>query len=295
MAEAKPALIPEILEHAGPLLQRYQVLFCDIWGVVHDGTAANVKACAALIRFREAGGRVILVSNAPVPKKQVQRMLDYVGVPDGVADDIVSSGDIALRHIHEKGYERVFNIGPEDRDAEFFSRSPAASVALDEAEAVVCTGLNNDRTETPDDYRALLSEAAKRKLPFVCANPDFVVDVGTNRFYCAGALGDLYEHLGGHVFWAGKPHSSAYTTAMTKAQALQGDIKISPRDVLVIGDALRTDIEGAHRASLDALFIAGGLHREDVVENDRIQPQKLRALFARDTPPARAVMVDLVW
>lgn len=285
---------PQILTHAGPLLERYKVLLCDVWGVVHNGVAPYEKACAALRRFRNSGGTVILLTNAPVPKNRVQAMLDYVGVPNSIADDIVSSGEIALQHIKEQNYASVFYIGPQDRDGAFFDRSPAASVALEDAEAVVATGLNNDRTETAEDYRELLESARRRDLPFVCANPDLVVDVGGHRFYCAGAIGDLYEQMGGSVYWAGKPHLSAYETALSKAQMFQKQ-EIQKKDALVIGDALRTDIEGAKRAGIDALFITGGIHADDVLRDGVIQPDQLAALFTSDAPPAPAAMVELAW
>jgi len=285
---------PDIITHAGPLLERYRVLLCDVWGVVHNGATPHQKACAALIQFRKSGGTVILLTNAPVPKFRVQAMLDYVGVPDGIADDIVPSGEIALRHIKQQNYKSVFYIGPKDRDAAFFDSSTATSVSLDDAEAIVATGLNNDRTETAEDYRDLLEGALTRDLPFVCANPDLVVDVGGTRIFCAGAIGDLYEHMGGTVYWAGKPHLSAYETAMASAQSLRKNM-LKRADALVIGDALRTDIEGAKRADIDALFITGGIHAHDVVADGRIRPDHLSALFSADAPPALAAMVELAW
>ncbi len=287
-------ITPNIITHAGPLLERYRVLLCDVWGVVHNGTAPHDKACAALMRFRQVGGSVILLTNAPVPKFRVQDMLDYVGVPDGIADDIVSSGEIALRHIKDQRYKSVFYIGPQDRDAAFFDQSSAASVPMEKAEAVVATGLHNDRTETAEDYKGILEGALKRDLPFVCANPDLVVDVGHARFFCAGAIGDLYEKMGGTVYWAGKPHSSAYETAMALAQTFQKDT-LKPKDMLVIGDALRTDIEGAKRARLDALFVTGGIHRKDVVVDGATQSDKLATLMAPGTPPALAAITELAW
>ena len=75
--------------------------------------------------------------------------------------------------------------------------STAERVALDEAEAILCTGLNDDRSETADDYRPLLEKARARNLPFVCANPDLVVDVGGRQYLCAGAIADLYERMDG--------------------------------------------------------------------------------------------------
>ena len=285
---------PKILTHAGSLLERYKVLLCDVWGVVHNGAKAHEDACAALVKFRDRGGTVILVSNAPVPKFRVQAMLDRIGVPRGIADDIISSGELALRHIREIGYKQVYFIGPEDRDAAFFEQSSAKGVALEPAEAVVCTGLNDDRTETAENYKTILKAALDRDLPFVCANPDLVVDVDGTRFFCAGAIADLYEKMGGEVYWAGKPHASAYDSALKTAQHLRKDA-VKKSEALVIGDAVRTDIEGARRSGHDALFIAGGIHRNDIVVEGVIVPDSLVRLFATEAPPALAAMIELAW
>lgn len=285
---------PPIIETAADLLTRYDVLFSDIWGVIHDGHTAHRGAVDALLRFRAAGGSVILVSNAPVPEHRVAAMLDYRHVPRAAWDAIVCSGAIALRHIAEQGYRRAYNVGPRDRDRSFFEMSPAADAPLDEAEALVCTGLVDDVNETPEDYRPLLEAAHARALPFVCANPDLVVDVGTKLYYCAGAIADIYAALGGSVFWAGKPHPVAYATARAEADRIRGGAVPADR-ILVVGDALRTDLAAAANAGLDALFIAGGIHRGEVVDDERIVPAKLARLFGPGAPPALAAMPVLRW
>jgi len=290
---ARP-VTPPILQTAGALLARYDVLFCDVWGVLHDGHRAFAGACDALLRFRAGGGTVILVSNAPVPKERVALMLDACAVPRETFDDIVASGEIALRHIAEKGYTRLFAIGPTERDAATFARLPARPVALDEAEAILCTGLNDDRNETADDYRSLLERARALGLPFVCANPDLVVDVGGRQFICAGAIADLYERMDGEVFWAGKPHANAYDTAQAAAEAIRG-ASVQRRRILAIGDSLRTDLKGAEAAGIDAIFVASGIHRDETMGTGEISPEKLAVLFAPPAPPALAVMGKLVW
>ena len=65
-----------VLNEAGALLARYDVLISDVWGVVHDGLWALPPACAALTRYREQGGAVVLLSNAPSPSEQVAELLD---------------------------------------------------------------------------------------------------------------------------------------------------------------------------------------------------------------------------
>ena len=136
--------------------------------------------------------------------------------------------------------------------------------------------------------------ALARELPFVCANPDLVVDVGGKLYLCAGAIADLYAHMGGEVFWAGKPHPVAYGTALDVARQLRGsDVKLAR--VLGIGDALRTDLKAAQGAGVDGLFIAGGIHRHDAMTGHEIDAGKLAKLFAGSGIPAIGAMAYLAW
>jgi HAD superfamily hydrolase (TIGR01459 family) len=287
-------MTPPILTNAGALIARYDVLFCDVWGVVHDGTVAFPSACDALARFRSSGGTVVLVSNAPVPQGQVARMLASRKVPRDAWDAIVSSGDIALAHCAEAGYGALHCIGPRDRDSALFAGLSARQTGLDDADAILCSGLVDDLNETAESYRPLLERAHARHLPFVCANPDLVVDVGGRLYWCAGAIGDLYQHMGGRVYWAGKPHASAYGTAHTVAERLRGK-PVPKARILAIGDALRTDLEAAKRADLDAVFIAGGIHRHETMADGAIDPARLATLFAGGTVTATAAMAQLAW
>ena len=220
--------------------------------------------------------------------------MDARAVPREAWDDIVASGEIALRHIAEKGYTRLFCIGPADRDAATFERLSARAAPLEEAQAIFCTGLVDDMTETPEDYRELLQRARARRLPFVCANPDLVVDVGGRQFICAGAIADLYERMDGEVFWAGKPHANAYDAAQSAAEAARGSA-VDRKRILAIGDSLRTDLKGAEAAGIDAIFIASGIHRDETMGSGELSPEKLEILFAPPAPRALAVLGKLVW
>lgn len=285
-----------IIRSAGPLFERYRVLLCDIWGVLHDGVTAYPGANDALPRFRAAGGVVVLVSNAPRPGFSVADLLDEKAVRRDAWDAIVTSGDIALRHIAEAGYKRLYRIGPERRDSSFFQGLPGPHVPIEAAEAVVCTGLNRDREEQPEAYLPVLESARARGLPFICANPDLAVHVGADLLPCAGAIAALYEELGGTVYWAGKPRPVAYQTALTRAAELKGTA-VDPASVLAIGDAVRTDLAAAEGAGVDSLFIAGGLHRDELVGGDggAIDPIRLAALLSPPAPQPVATMVHLAW
>jgi HAD superfamily hydrolase (TIGR01459 family) len=208
-----------LIDHFGPLAPGYDVLLCDVWGVVHNGVAAFPEACDALAAFRGAGGTVILITNAPRASPAVQGILDRLGVPHGAYDAIMSSGDVTRGIVASRPHERVFHLGPE-RDHSIFAGLDVSFAPADAADYVVCSGLFDDARETPDDYGALLAAMRARSLFMVCANPDIVVERGDELVYCAGAIADAYAALGGEVLYCGKPHAPIYQAALAKAAPL---------------------------------------------------------------------------
>lgn len=284
--------IPAIVDHCGALLQGYDVLLCDVWGVVHDGRRAFDEANAALAAFRARGGTVVLVSNAPTPSDNVARVLDDKGVVREAWDSIVSSGDLALAHIRSQGWRRLHHIGPARRDRAFFEALGSPSAPISEAEGLACTGLVDDRSETAENYRERLEAARARGLTLVCANPDLVVHVGQDLLPCAGAIGALYEAMGGAVVWAGKPFPIAYDTALGEASRLRG-ADVPRARVLAVGDSIRTDLAAAAGAGVDALFIASGIHRDEALSGGGIAADGLARLFPPGGPPAVAAATAL--
>ena len=135
-------------------------MLSDVWGVVHNGVASFPAACQALTRFREKGGSVVLISNAPRPGDQVIRLLDHLNVPRSTYDGIMTSGDVTRSEVNKRAGEKVFLIGPE-RDHTIFTGLDAPFSSAEESEYVVCTGLFDDEVETPDDYRDLLEPVAR--------------------------------------------------------------------------------------------------------------------------------------
>jgi len=282
-----------ILSGAGPLLSRYDLVLCDVWGVVHDGHTAYEPAGDALRRFRRGGGTVVLLSNAPFPRERVEKVLRDKNVARDTWDAIVSSGDITIGHAEKQGYDRLHHLGPLPRDKALFERLPGRNVSLREAQAVVVSGLLNDRTETAENYRGLLDEALALKLPMICANPDLVVDVGGTLLPCAGAIAALYESVGGSVFWAGKPHQTAYDAALATGEQVRG--RAVPKErILAIGDSGRTDIAGAVGAGIDALFVGHGIHRHEVMPQGVLDAIVLARLFDGRLRPIAAIPA-LAW
>lgn len=261
------------------IAERYDALLCDIWGVYHNGIRPFPEAADALRRFRDKGGRVVLLTNAPRPWTAVRAQLDGMGAPRDSYDAIVSSGDAAKAAVASGVWGRkVHHIGA-PKDEPFFEGADIERVPLEQAEAIVCTGLFDDDTETPQDYADVISAGVARGLKLLCANPDIVVDKGDKRIFCAGAIAEAYTDAGGQSVYFGKPHLPIYDLARRVLEEKAGRA-IAPDRILAVGDGVKTDVAGAGAAKLDCLFIIGGLAAAEIGRRDgRPDPDRLRAFL----------------
>ncbi|HRF08800.1 MAG TPA: TIGR01459 family HAD-type hydrolase [Xanthobacteraceae bacterium] len=283
------AAIPPVLEGFGPIAPRYKLILSDVWGVVHNGETAYPAACAALKTARENGATVILISNAPRPGVVVAKQIARWGVPDDCYDTIVASGDVARTEMEARPAAKIFHLGPE-RDLPNYDGLPNKMVGEEECDLVVVTGPFNDEVEGPDDYREMFARLRKRNVLMLCANPDIVVERGDKLIWCAGALAQVYEELGGKVVYAGKPHGPIYDLAFLTAEKLRG-AKVEKNEVLAIGDGARTDLKGAALQGIDCLFITGGIHAEDFSE----EKNRAGEIFAEQAAWPIGMMHRLRW
>jgi HAD superfamily hydrolase (TIGR01459 family) len=278
---------PVLVSGLAAIADGYDALICDVWGVMHDGVRAYAPAVEALTKFRETRGRVVLLTNAPRPPAEIQISLRGYGVPDEAYDVIVSSGGAAREELMRRAHGarlKMVHIGPE-RDRPVFSDLAIDCVGLDAAEVVLCTGLFDDDHETPDDYADLLAAMKARGLDMICANPDLFAPRAGVLVHCAGGIARAYEQIGGKVIYYGKPKPEIYEETIAEAGG-------KDKRILVIGDALETDMAGANVMGLDALFVAGGLHRDEL---GAITDENLGTLFARHGRTARAAVDILKW
>src|SRR6476620_6008033 len=146
------------VERLRDLVGGTEVVLSDIWGVVHNGLEAFPEACEALHTYRQRGGTVILITNAPRPADSVQRQLRKLGVADDTYDAIVSSGDLTRHFVAGHPVKKVFWIGPE-RDSSIHRGLDAVMAPLEQAAYIICTGLFDDEIESAEDYRAMLLQA----------------------------------------------------------------------------------------------------------------------------------------
>ena len=252
-----------VIKSLGDESDRYDALFVDLWGCVHNGVKAYSNANDTLKKYRANGGKVVLVTNSPRPRSGVEKQLIKFGVDLEAWDLIATSGDSARMAMFQGIVgSKIYFIGT-PYEENFFEplkvvKNPVniERVPIGEAEGIVCTGPFNSLANL-DVYSSDFEFAKKRGLKLLCANPDIIVDRGNIREWCAGALAKMYTDLGGESLYFGKPFQPIYELARQRLSS--SGVQIKDDRILAIGDGITTDILGAEKEGIDSLFITGGL------------------------------------
>jgi HAD superfamily hydrolase (TIGR01459 family) len=252
-----------LLSGIAPIAGHYDGFILDLWGVLHDGAHPMPGAVEALHRLREAGKRIVILSNAPRRSASVIERIAEIGIARTLYDELLSSGEATWRWLKQGGPSgrRLFPIMAARDGSMLDGLDFGIARKIEAADFILNTGVEsaNDKVE---DFENILRAGAARGLPMVCANPDLVVIHRGKAEICAGAIALRYEQLGGPVQYFGKPHPPIYRDCF----ALLG--VSDRRRILAVGDSLRTDIAGANAADIDGLLVLGGIHQEELTEGD---------------------------
>ncbi|WP_338504108.1 HAD hydrolase-like protein [Sphingomonas kaistensis] len=229
------------------LPDRYRLIFCDLWGCVHDGRAIFPGVRETLAAWKRQGRRVLFVTNAPRSADAIRAQLLRLDLDPALDDGIVTAGEAGLAAV--RGRPVGFCGTVADR-ADLTARGLV--IAGSGFSELASAGL--DVGETVADYADRLAEWRASGVLMHCLNPDRIVHHMGEVMVCAGALADAYEAMGSRVIWYGKPYPAIYELALALGGSPAKDA------VLAIGDGLQTDMAGAAAFGIDAVFVAGGIH-----------------------------------
>jgi HAD superfamily hydrolase (TIGR01459 family) len=283
----------QVLSGLSEISSRYDAVLSDVWGVVHNGVAAHPSAVEALRSYRQAGGKVVLITNAPRPSAAIIPLLDRLGVGRDAYDAIVSSGDATRSMLADYAGRTIHHVGPPTEDDALYEGLDITRGRAEAAQAVVVTDLDTD-DDTPDMYNERIKLWLSRNLPMIAANPDRVVEHGERLIYCGGALADLYEARGGMVRMAGKPYRPIYQEALRLAEVAVGR-PIARQRILAIGDSVRTDAIGAAGFGIDLLFITGSIHASELDAFGKPDPAAILRLVEPSGARLAGLMPRLSW
>jgi len=245
------------LNHLAEVYKNYDTYVIDLWGVIHNGVRLNPKALEVVEKLIQNKKKVVFLSNAPRPSKEVKKFLQDLNMNDKYLQNIMTSGEAAMLALEKEIYGKFFyHLGPE-RDNAVFCKIKKNKTSLEKCNFILCTGLFNDHEENLDYYKNLLKDHTSKKL--ICTNPDLTVHRGDVEEYCAGSVAKIFESLGGKIIYFGKPHKEIYKMCFDDKER-----------VVAIGDNLNTDIKGANDMKIDSIFISNGVHRSEFTEDNEL-------------------------
>ena len=246
------------LNHFSEISELYDTFLIDLWGVIHDGNKLNKGAMEVVQNLSDKKKRVVFLSNAPRPNKDVVNFLRELNMEERYLENVLTSGEVAMRSLNDYKFGiKFYHIGP-DRDRSLFNGLEKNKSNLENCDFILCTGLFDEQYEDLKSYENLLKTSLTKKL--VCTNPDLIVHRGNQEEYCAGTIAEIFKSLGGEVIYFGKPYREVYDVILKKGEKN-----------LIVGDNLNTDIKGANNLKLDSLFITSGVHRSEFNEENEIK------------------------
>ena len=251
---------PVFLSGLNKIYSKFDIFFVDLWGVVHNGIECYSDALKALKNIKK-NKKIILISNAPRPSNSVQKFLNKIKFKRKLYNLLITSGDSTRHYLKALSKNKSFyHLGPK-RDKSLFMDLGLKKSSINNADFVVCTGVNNNK-DNLSKYIPTLKKIKKKNLKMICANPDLIVHRGNRTEYCAGSIAKLYEKMGGKVKYFGKPYKYFYKYIYDLIKKKYRK-NINKRKILVIGDNLNTDILGSNNFKVKNLFIAGGIHKSE--------------------------------
>ncbi len=265
------------LYHLADIFEKYDTFVIDLWGVIHNGVALNLKAIEAVDQLKKHSKKIVFLSNAPRPSSNVINFLLKMKMDKRYLENVMTSGEAAMHAINQKKFGKSFyHLGPA-RDTSIFDKVKDNKTDLQSCDFILCTGLFDDHENDLDYYKKILSEYISKKL--ICTNPDLIVHRGGIEELCAGSVAKVFEDLGGKVIYFGKPHKEIYNMCFK-----------SNEKVLAIGDNLRTDIKGANNLKIDSIFITEGVHRKEISNFS-----ELKKLLEKYSVKANFFQKELKW
>lgn len=278
----------KLLDGIRDIIEDHDVFLLDMWGCMHDGDRPYDGVLDVVQKLKDAGKKIIILSNSSKRKDNSIQMLKKLGFEPDDFDQIITSGEVAYKMlsgdeslgcepwdvisgIRASGDQTVFVLGSGDGDQEYCESCGWTLAPVEEASLIIARGtfsINDglsviNKSDEPERYEKMLeqklNEAALRRTPMLVANPD-KVRPDAERPPMPGKIGDTYEEaLGGGpeaealVKRIGKPFRDIYDIA------LRGTTDLSR--ICMVGDALETDVTGGSSVGIKTVWVlADGIH-----------------------------------
>ncbi len=231
--------------------------FFDMFGVLWSGSELYPNVDKVMIRLRELGKKVYILSNQTILREKFIAVRNGQGLVKGIHyDDVVTSGEVCYHAFENKLPERltgkqdyrVFVLGT--HNPELFSNTAShLTDTIENADMIYISSIADNSTEIFENvFIPAMQYAIDKGLPAVCANPDVYVIQSSRKVFAQGVAAKWYALHGGKLVLFGKPDVETYEFALSYTGA-------TVHDSVMVGDMLVTDIWGANRAGMRSILV----------------------------------------
>lgn len=257
------------------IVKGFPVVFFDSYGVLrnHNGLIPGASECFQRLRAEGIHVRVLTNNAARSPAAAAARLAHY-GLPDIPPEEIVTSG-ATTRHFLEQKIRsgKVAYLGTPDA-AEYIIGAgleavPVSEVDFDHLDEIKGVAfLDDEGYDLNKDINRTINLLRRRLVPVVVANTDLLYPVDKENVALAtGGIAKLAEYVLGRQFAKfGKPASQMFQMGLDSVARSFPDV--SPKDILMVGDTLHTDILGGNSFGVSTALVLSGNTRADNVETE---------------------------
>lgn len=246
------------------IVKKYKVVFLDSYGVLRNYQGI-LEGAREMIQFlkEEDISFYVLTNDASRSPKELAEAFQRKGIPEITEEKIISSGMIAKEYLENKVKSgTVVYLGTECSahyiESVGLNTKSIKDVDLNEtADFTALVLLDDEGFDWNYDLTKTVNLLRKKSLPVVVANSDETYPMSNGNVSIAvGGIADLLEPLSEKTFIRfGKPDSQIFHFAYENALS---DQTITKRDILMVGDTLKTDIIGANKFGIDTCLVLSG-------------------------------------
>lgn len=263
--------LPMLTESFADVAARYQVFFFDAFGVLKNSHGLIPGIPDTFTYLRENQKQFyILTNDASRSPQQLAESYWRMGLMDITPDNIISSGMLAREYLELKVPRgTVAYLGTED-SAHYIESSDRKALSISElnldsvGDINALVLLDDEGFNWNTDLNKAINLLRRRNIPVIVANTDATYPTSKTQVAIAiGGVADMLESIVGKQFIRfGKPDAQMFMFAYERV--LAQNLALGKKDIVMIGDTLRTDISGGNKFGLDTvLVLTGNIPAED--------------------------------
>lgn len=276
----------------GDLLDQYDGLILDQWGVLHNGATVYDGVVELLQAVRECGMPTAILTNSSKGEQANRERLRRLGIEDDLYGPLISTADLLKAHLcsADAPAPKVYMLAS-GIDAQLFDDTDVELVdRLEDATCIAMLTIPDSVAETPTSAD-WIAPALALGLPLHTPSADVQsVIPGGNVVYGFNRIIQHYRAQGGTVHLHGKPGAACY-------EACRARLGLSPDSrIAAVGDQFETDVVGAIQNGCTPVFVETGAAKRDRGNRDDAAWRRfLEGRCAEAGVPSMTILPSLVW